>query len=377
MTRDLIVFGEDWGAHPTSTQHLVSRLARDRLVLWVNSVGMRRPRFSVRDARRIAQKVKSMARPLRGPTPNLMTPKNLTVIEPRVLPLPNNAIAAVFNRAVGARKIAAAADAAGLTDPAIWVSVPTAVDLLPALPKAPIVYYCGDDFGGLAGVDHEPVLSCERRLGVSAKKIFTVSDALSLKFRADKVVELPHGVDYDLFSTPETRATDLPQRGPVAGFYGSISAWLDQRLIAEVATQLDDWAFVFIGRVECDVDTLRQCPNVRFLGPRAHSQLPGYVQHWNASLLPFLDNRQIRACNPLKLREYLAAGTPVVSTPFPAVKAYASFVEQAPDAARFVSALRRTLENTDQEARAARMASVANESWERRAKDAAKVVDAL
>ena len=38
----MIVFGEDWGAHPSSTQHLMTRLAGDRDILWVNSIGLRR-----------------------------------------------------------------------------------------------------------------------------------------------------------------------------------------------------------------------------------------------------------------------------------------------------------------------------------------------
>ena len=49
----LIVFGEDWGAHPSSTQHLISRIALNGPVIWVNSIGMRRPRFSARDLKRV------------------------------------------------------------------------------------------------------------------------------------------------------------------------------------------------------------------------------------------------------------------------------------------------------------------------------------
>ena len=66
-TRDLIVFGEDWGGHPSSTQHIVSHLAADRRVLWVNSLGLRRPRLSWRDLSRAGAKLKSAfcARPRR------------------------------------------------------------------------------------------------------------------------------------------------------------------------------------------------------------------------------------------------------------------------------------------------------------------------
>ena len=60
MTADLIVFGEDWGRHPSSTQHLVKRLAADRRVIWINSIGLRRPRLRPADLKRIVQKLRAV-----------------------------------------------------------------------------------------------------------------------------------------------------------------------------------------------------------------------------------------------------------------------------------------------------------------------------
>lgn len=376
MKRDLIVFGEDWGRHPTSTQHLVRRLANDRKVVWINSVGMRRPRLGLRDLKRIGQKLHSMSNGRSTPQQSAVLPDNMTIIEPKVVPWPGSRVVSQINRYVGGRVLRRHIDNANLSNPAIWVSVPTAVDLLPALPDSPVVYYCGDDFGGLAGVDHEPVLACEKRLADKAEKIFTVSEILADKFDRSKIVDLPHGADVEMFSSPTDRPADMPGSGKIAGFYGSISEWLDQNLMADVASRLPGWTFLFIGDIQCDVTRLMDFRNIQFLGPRRHNQLPSYAQHWTVSLLPFVDNDQIRACNPLKLREYLATGTPIVATPFPALKAYARHIRIAGDAAGFTHAIQTASSDTT-ESRTARSDEVRGESWERRAALAAEVIDRL
>ena len=52
MKRDLVVFGEDWQRHPSSSQHVITELAKNHRILWINSIGLRRPRLSLRDAKR-------------------------------------------------------------------------------------------------------------------------------------------------------------------------------------------------------------------------------------------------------------------------------------------------------------------------------------
>jgi glycosyltransferase involved in cell wall biosynthesis len=378
MKRDLIVFGEDWGRHPSSTQHIIRRLAADRKIVWINSVGMRRPRLNISDAKRVFEKIGKRSSSVQRPKRKVSVPDNMKVIEPKVLPLPGSQIAAVINRKIGARKINDQIKAANLNNPAIWVSVPTAVDLLPALPQAPVAYYCGDDFGGLDGVDHEPVLKCETTLAQIAQKIFTVSPELAKKFDKSKVVDLPHGADIEMFAKPAERAVDLPLGNKVAGFYGSISAWLDQDLMRQVAISKPDWTFVFIGDIRCDVTKLSHLRNVRLLGARPHDQLPRYAQHWTVSMLPFVDNAQIRACNPLKLREYMATGTPIISTPFPALEPYSPWINIESSATGFQSALEfARIESANPERRASRANAVAGETWEARAQQAAAVIDAL
>jgi glycosyltransferase involved in cell wall biosynthesis len=378
VKRDLIVFGEDWGGLPSSTQHLVRRLAPGRRVLWVNSIGLRRPRLAVRDLSRIWAKARAILRGgATGPGPGRAAlPSPFPVLAPRALPLPGNPLARAFNRRVLGGQVARAAAGLGMTRPVVWISLPTALDALGALGECSVVYYCGDDFGALAGVDHAPVLRLERELVERADLVLAASARLAQRFPSGKTYLLPHGVDFGLFATPVAPAPDLPGPGPVAGFYGSLADWLDTGLLAGLARRLPDWTFLLIGEVKTDCSALAKLPNVVLAGGRAHAELPAYAQHWTAALLPFRDNDQIRASNPLKLREYLAAGRPVIATDFPALDGYRDLVAVAAGETGFAAALESAAREPPGRV-SERRARVAEESWEVRATQAAGLIDAL
>lgn len=375
MTAPLVVFGEDWGRHPSSTQHLVRRLAAEAPVIWVNSIGMRRPRLDVHDVRRAAGKVFRSRQALgSGPAP-VPPPAGMTVVSPLAVSWPGSRLAFAANRELLARQILPHLAERGLTRPILWTSLPTALPAVGRLGERAVVYYCGDDFGALTGVDHEPVLEMEAGLVAKADLVLAASPALAARFPASKTLLLPHGADVALFSSPAPRAADLPNGRPIAGFYGSLSDWIDVELLAYAARELVYWDFVLVGQVETDVSALEALPNVRLLGRREHAALPGYAQHWTASLLPFRDTAQIRACNPLKLREYLAAGGPIVATDFPALAPYRDLIEVAPAREAFVAALRESAVAPDRSAE--RRARVAGETWEARAAEVSRALAAI
>lgn len=384
MSADLIVFGEDWASHPSSTQHLIRHLPGERRLVWVNSIGLRRPRLDAADFGRVVRKV-GRALHLTGrakPAPREAAPGAegglvpLRTVQPLVLPMARGALARALNRKLLARSVGGAAQAAGLRRPVLWTSLPSAADALGALGESAVVYYCGDDFGALAGVDHEAAREMEAEIAARADLIFASSPLLAARFPAGKTHLLPHGVDFDLFSQPAPRAAELPDSGPVAGFYGALAPWIDTVLIAAVAGKLPHWTFVLVGPEQSDVSALRACSNVTLLGPRPHAALPGFSQHWTAGLIPFHDNAQIRASNPLKLREYLAAGRPIVATSFPALEPYRQHIAVCNSADAFAAALE-AARNDSSGAGSARRASVAGESWAARAAEAAALIDGL
>lgn len=373
MERDLVVFGEDWGAHPSSTQHLVRHLLADYRTLWVNSIGLRRPRLSAHDLARAFAKLRA-ASGTRTPGVAAPLPEGLSVVSPFAVPWPGSRLAERANHWLLGRRLRPLLAARGMTRPILWASLPSAVAAVGALGERAVIYYCGDDFGALSGVDHAPVLEMEQRLVAAADLVLAASPELARRFPAAKTHLIPHGVDVQLFGAPAPRAADLPE-GRVAGFYGSISDWLDIPILERAARALPDWTFVFVGPVRTDVTALARLTNVRFLGARPHGALPTYVQHWTVSLIPFLDTPQIRACNPLKLREYLAAGTPVAATRFPALAPYEPLVAAIDPGGDLVDAIR----SAEAMAPAAdtRRAAVAEEGWDRRAAAVASLLAAL
>jgi len=57
--RDIVCVGTaDWDAElRTNQHHLMSRLARDNRVLFIESLGLRQPQISSRDARRVVRRL--------------------------------------------------------------------------------------------------------------------------------------------------------------------------------------------------------------------------------------------------------------------------------------------------------------------------------
>ncbi len=369
-----MVFGEDWGAHPSSTQHLMSCLAGDWNILWVNSLGLRRPRLNGRDFRRTVAKLAARFTGSRSSATAAEAP--FPVVAPLVLPFPASATARRVNASLLRRRLAPKLESARMDRPILWASLPTALAAAGQLDERAIVYYCGDDFGALAGVDHEAVMALERELAERANLIIAASEALASRFPPRKTIHVPHGVDFDLFSKAAPRAADLPSTRPVAGYYGSVADWVDLEAIAAAARELPDWDFILIGAISTDVTPAAHLPNVRFLGPRPHATLPSYAQHWTVSLVPFRNTPQIAACNPLKLREYLAAGTPVASAiDFPALAPYRQHIAIAPSPGAFASAILEASRTGD--SAEARRNAVAGESWAARASIINKALEQL
>ncbi|OED41968.1 hypothetical protein ACH42_12700 [Endozoicomonas sp. (ex Bugula neritina AB1)] len=354
---DLVVLADDWGELPSSTQHLMTNLMKKHRIIWVNTIGIQKPKLSIRRMFRIFRKTAAISQDSTDLHPHIVNPK--------MLPFHGINTVRKINKYLLQKSITEAINALDLHNIILWVSLPTATDIVGTLGERASIYYCCDDIDALDGFAHPSIKPMEKELISKVDLTLVVNRQLAHKLPDGNTLILPHGVDYPLFSTLREKPIDLPDTGPIAGFYGSLSAHLDVEMLAQSATALPKWQFVFIGDIEADVSSLQELPNVHFLGPKIYSQLPAYVQNWDVALLPFHLNRQIDACNPLILKEYLASGTPIASISFPAVTPYSDYIAIQKNKEPFSRVIQRANEQA-LKARS-RQKQVMRESWSYRA----------
>jgi hypothetical protein len=125
----LLVFADDWGRHPSSSQHLVRLLLARHPVYWVNTIGTRSPHFDVATLRRSLEKLKGWALSSSGQQPV----PGLSVLNPKMWPWFGTALDRRLNRLLLKWQLAPLLEA--LPTPAIAVSMlPIVADLVGVLP---------------------------------------------------------------------------------------------------------------------------------------------------------------------------------------------------------------------------------------------------
>lgn len=319
--QDMLCFSHDWGGDPLSKTHVMRLLAADNRVLWVNSIGYRAPSASTRDLRRAFQKLAAALEPVRE------VEKNIFVLNPIAIPA-YGPRAQVVNRELLKLQIKLAMKRLGFKRPINWVFNPAAGILAGELGEERVFYYCVDEYTVFDGVATDSMVDIERRLLRRADLV--ICSAIRLYERKlpenPRTVLVRHGVNYAHFhraTLPETEVPaevrDLPR--PVIGYFGLMGKdWIDIDLMVHVAKHFSGGSMVLLGKVTTDVSRLAALPNVHLLGRKDFSELPGYSKGFDVAILPFPISEVTLHANPLKVREYLAAGLPVVSTPIPEVE---------------------------------------------------------
>jgi len=179
-------------------------------------------------------------------------------------------------------------------------------------------------------------------------------------------------VDFHHFNRAVTETLPCPQElqktpRPRLGFFGLIRDWVDVDLLWQIAKKRPEWHFVLIGDADSSIDLgkYKEITNMHFLGRKPYQDLPSFCRHLDLGLIPFKVNELTHAVNPIKLREYLSAGLPVVSTPMPEVKKYDHMVKLADTAQTMEQAISDLLDsgNSDEE-RDARVSAMSKETWQ-------------
>ncbi len=372
----------DWDTELwTNQHHLMHRLARENRVLFVESLGLRRPQLAARDLRRIRRRlVRGLAPPREA--------DSVHVLSPLVLPFHARKLVRAVNRRLLPRLVGRAARSLGMREPILWAYVPQAEVLIDTLRPSLIVYHCVDDIASQAGIDATSFRAAEERFAARADLVLASAPALAARMRtlSRNVLEAPNVADTGLFATaleagPRDAAMEaLP--APRIVFTGAIvTTKLDLELLVALARLRPAWSFALVGPVgpgdpRADVSMLAAEPNLHLLGARAYRELPAVLRTADAGLIPYARNELTASIFPMKVYEYLAAGLPVVATPLPALAGVRE-IATAEDAEGVARALDEALAGDSRERRVERSREAASHSWDRRLEEIAAAIEAL
>ena len=376
--QDIICFSNDWDGDPLSKKHIMLRFAKHNRVLWINSIGNRKPTASAYDLKRIAKKLRDFARGHR------QVHDRIYVFSPIAVPFFGSSVARWINRRALKFSLRRVCRQLGFQKPIMWSFYPASGNIVGALGEERIVYHCVDEYSEFTGTDKEAILQLERELMAKCDYVIVSSERLyeTKKPYNKNTFLVTHGVDVQHFRKacdPLTVVPDEMKRvpGPVIGFFGLIADWVDLDLIRFLATSRPQWTFVLIGKVVTDLKAIQGLANVHLLGQKPYSSLPAYAKAFDVALLPFVINDLTLAANPLKLREYLAAGLPVVSSAIPEAKRLNHALHIARTNDEWLDVIQRLLASGQTGPQIRISERMDRESWDAKVEELSRIVSTL
>ena len=353
----LIVFSDDWGRHPSSCQHLIGQLLPRYQTLWVNTIGTRSPKLSWEDLgkaiKKIGQWIRPPAREVRASVKiegaGESSLRHLTVVSPKMFPGFRRAWQRKLNRKLIVRAIhkALGPRLPGETRTAI-TTIPITADLprrdandAGGLDVDRWVYYCVDDFSVWPGLDGSVLDAMDRQMARRADAIVAVSQTLRDRIAGwgKESVLLTHGIDLEHWKKRGDRGqgTEIGNQKFEIGNHKSPSpsvAWVssatkpiflfwgvvDQRLDVDWCLTIADklGSLVLLGPQQSPSPRLMNHPRILMPGPAPYDSLPALAAAADILVMPYADLPVTRAIQPLKFKEYLATGKPVIARRLPA-----------------------------------------------------------
>lgn len=370
--------GEDWWYHNRAhyDMQMMRELSSRVPVLYVNSIGMRVPTMTEGGMffKRVQRKLKSFSRGL------VNVRIGFSVQSPVAVP---GRLGMKLSSWLLPRQIERAAAKLDMQNPLIWVACPPGIEAAQKMKHAGLVYQRTDRFECYEGVDQALIKSFDVTLKREADLVLYCSRHLFEEEASEGHVSafIDHGVDFRKFVTagdhPEARGSAAPQlirdvmegvSGPRVGFVGDIdSAVFDHVLLLETAALLPEVQIVLVGACSLPEGWADGAANVHLTGRVPYEDVPATMASMDVLMMPWHRSEWIEACNPIKLKEYLATGRPVVSTDFPELRHYEGLVAIANEPELFAAAITKGLEDADPTLKQRGRERIADATWTSRA----------
>lgn len=313
----------DWDFVWQGHQEIMSTLAKNgNRVLFIENTGVRVPGF--KDIQRLKKRIINWLKSTRG----LREEKeNLYIYSPIILPFPYSRFVRWINRRILIKPIKNWMKIMEFHDPIIWTFLPTgtALDIINNLEKKLLVYYCIADFYELVD-NYKKVKRTEDELIRKSDLVFAQGKAFYDKCRPlnNNVHIFPFGVNVEAFESfipdPAKIPSDIKDiKRPVIGYVGGIHRHIDFDLLRFIAENHPDWSIVLVGPIQTGIQKIADLKNVFLLGKKDFSQLPFYINEFDACIIPYNKSRYSDTVYPTKLNEYHALSKPVVSTDLPEI----------------------------------------------------------
>lgn len=375
--RDIVCFPQDWTGDPLSKTHIMRILAKENRVLWVNSIGLRAPSISKADFNRSLEKITNVLKPVEEVEPNLFVMNPLTIPAYGLSPIKAvNRLSLLWQIKRMMRKL-------GFKTPVNYTFLPSAALLAKRLGEDYLIYHCVDEYAAFSDISAESILKLEKELMSKADLVIVSAEKLledKKEFNKETYL-LRHGTDWRHFRTALDPDLAIPSDiaglpRPIIGFHGLLADWVDYELIKKTAERFSNGSVVLIGKVSEDAKqkakVLDSTQNVHFLGRKPYADLPAYCKAFDVALNPFAINELTLAANPLKVREYLAAGLMVVSTDIPEVRVLEDCLVGA-DHDDFVLKVEQALAHP--KPRSDVSDAISHESWEAKIEELRAIID--
>ncbi|MET3175521.1 UNVERIFIED_ORG: teichuronic acid biosynthesis glycosyltransferase TuaH [Arthrobacter sp. UYCu721] len=374
---ELLILGTaDWNQPIATNQHYMTReLAKSFNTTFVESLGLRRPEFSIRDLRRIWERLRKDS----ASTSIRLVPENVEVVAPLVVPIHDDFLSGINRRLLKRGKVRSWAT--GDSPRVFWTYSPVTYGLEQYADVK--VYHCVDLLGEFPGIDRELVSKHERRLAAAGVQAIASSEVVRSHLIDQgfaNPIYWPNVADAEKIILAANEVS-VPRK-PSAIFAGNLtSKKVDFQLLQEL---LDAGVQVHlagpIAQGGGDAEDLLK--DLVSNGAKYHGMLPleslaKIMAACTVGLIPYELNAYTRGVSPLKVYEYLAAGLCVVSSPVPSVEPHHGHVKVEATRIDFVKTVLSTLNTPDSSVLNERARLAELHSWSGRGSEARNLLSGL
>lgn len=373
----------DWDFIWQGHQEIMAAFAKngDR-VLFIENTGVRVP--GIRDSARLKKRLLNWLKGIKG---FREVSESLYVYSPLLLPFPYSRLARWINKNFLLGSLRKWARVMNFRDAIVWTFLPTgtALDIIDEFDCKCLVYYCIADFYKLTNT--ERVQQTENALIRKADIIFAQGKSLEEKCRKfnANIYIFPFGVNINIFDAAKNNLSrsnyqDIGEiKKPVIGYIGGIHRHIDFELLRYIARSNPDWSIVLIGPIQADVASLKEMPNIFFLGQKDFRVLPWYIKEFDVCIIPYLKSEYTDTVYPTKLNEYHMLGKPVVATALPEIVAFnqenENLVLLAETKEEFIRQVKNALEEKEVNLVNQRVESAKRHSWDVRIAEMSNLIE--